>query len=370
MSRNLDVGRWSLGFRFAKSVKPAQAVASLGLDSGACCKNGSGPTAPSDNSTLARRRGVARADQSRRPGQLSGGGTADWKVGSRGRRSESLPTVRVGRRPLSQSSVGVWVLFCASALLPLFSGVRPAAASTITTGLIGLWQFDGSGVDGSGQGNTATLNGGATFGPGLFGQGLVLNGVQGTSASLTTNNPAFDFGSTDFSLQVWVNFNSASREQTLLEKFSGCCGPGWTLTTPGGDDVQFYAGGGAIQLNAAGVIPTDIWQQVIVERSGDLFQLFWDDNLVASQSSAVSLSGSANPLLFGARDAQDGRNFTLNGTEDEVAIWDRALSTTEINALWNDGVGSPVVTPEPASLLLLGSGLLLLGVAVRRSSHV
>jgi hypothetical protein len=182
---------------------------------------------------------------------------------------------------------------------------------------------------------------------------------------MTTNNTAFDFGSGNFTIQVWVNFNSVSSEQTLLEKFSGSGGPGWTLTTPGGSDLQFYTAGGAI-LNFGLTIPTGVWQQFVAERNGNTWGLFWDGNLVTSAINSGSIIPSTNPLLFGARDSADGRNFTLNGTEDEVAIWDRALSAQEINALWNGGAGTQV--PEPGTLVLLSSGLLgLAGIRLRRT---
>jgi autotransporter passenger strand-loop-strand repeat protein len=44
-------------------------------------------------------------------------------------------------------------------------------------------------------------------------------------------------------------------------------------------------------------------------------------------------------LLVGARDAADGRDFTVNGLIDNVAIWNRALSTSEIASSWNNGLG-------------------------------
>jgi len=49
-----------------------------------------------------------------------------------------------------------------------------------------------------------------------------------------------------------------------------------------------------------------------------------------------------------------------NGKLDELAIWNRELSSTEITALYNNGAG--VALPEPATMALLGLG----GLAVIR----
>ena len=67
---------------------------------------------------------------------------------------------------------------------------------------------------------------------GLFGEALGLDGVQGTYAQALTNNTQFDFSGSDFTVQVWAKFNDITngREETLIEKFSGAAGPGWSLT--------------------------------------------------------------------------------------------------------------------------------------------
>jgi hypothetical protein len=52
------------------------------------------------------------------------------------------------------------------------------------------------------------------------------------------------------------------------------------------------------------------------------------------------------------------------GQLDDVGIWDNALSASEIQNIYDNGVGSYV--PEPSSALLLGLGGLSLLIKRRR----
>ena len=188
-------------------------------------------------------------------------------------------------------------------------------------------------------GYNLTLNGNAGYGTGLYGQALSLNGVQGTNATAnTTNNSTtpFDFGSGsgNFTIQVWANFNGSlgsflNHEETLIEKFIGGAGPGWTFTLAGGTTLSFYWTG--FSINAPVSISNNVWHEFVVEKSGNTFEMFLDGSLVATANDGgATLSASSNPLLIGARNSVDGRNFTVNGLIDNVGIWNRALSTTEI----------------------------------------
>ncbi len=185
------------------------------------------------------------------------------------------------------------------AALAGFTFCAGVAHAGVFTGLEGYWSFNSTAADQSGNGNNLSLFGGATFASGgQFGQALSLNGVEGSYAQQTTNNTAFDFGSSDFTIQVWVNFASKSSEQTLIEKFTGDAGPGWTFTTPG--VVQFYANPfGAYDGGVS--FSTGDWNQFIVERDGSSLDIYYDDTLVESSSISGSISPSTNPLLIGAR---------------------------------------------------------------------
>jgi ELWxxDGT repeat protein len=225
----------------------------------------------------------------------------------------------------------------------------------LTSGLIGYWPFNGTVADASGNGNDLGLFGDATLvSGGLFGGGaLSLDGVQGSYAQALTNNTQFDLAG-DFTVQIWARFNNITngREETLIEKFSGASGPGWSLTLVGGNDIRlgFGVDGGGLLNSGSEPIPNGVWQEFVVERSGNTFSAFWDGNLVASATTTGPIDDpSSNSLLIGARDAQDGRNFTVDGLIDNVAIWDRALTPAEIAQTWNNGAGEqPIAAAAPS----------------------
>lgn len=249
-----------------------------------------------------------------------------------------------------------------------------AWAVSLTSGLLGYWQFNGNGFDASGNGNNVSLFGGAGYtGAGLFGQALNLDGVQGSYAQQPINNTAFDLGSGDFTIQVWANLNSLSNvsglNPVLIEKFSGASGPGWVFYVQQGSTIEFYSNG-SLLLNPYESITLHVWHNYLVQRIGNTLNLFFDGSLVATTSFSGSLGASPNPLLIGAQNAEDGRNFTLDGSIDETAVWNRALSATEIASLWNGGTGQQItssVVPEPSTWFLFATGCVgLLGVGWRQ----
>jgi Concanavalin A-like lectin/glucanases superfamily len=53
--------------------------------------------------------------------------------------------------------------------------------------------------------------------------------------------------------------------------------------------------------------------------------------MVSDTSYTGSINPSTNPLLIGKRNAQDGREFAVDGRLDKIAIWDRELTASEIS---------------------------------------
>ena len=241
------------------------------------------------------------------------------------------------------------------------------------TGLLALYSFDGNGKDSSGNDRDLNLVGSPGFAAGKFGQALDLHGNGNQYAVRPVDDTAFNFGSKDFTIQLWVNFNTVDHVQTMMEKFSDCCGPGWTMTTDlAGTVYQFYAGSrGDVHLNSSFSPAAGVWHDLVARSSGTSFDLYVDGALAASAIYSAALDSSSMPLLIGRRNSDDGRDFSVDGRIDDVAIWNRALSATEIATLWDGGAGTPVVStiPEPETYAMLLAGLGLLGFLARRGTE-
>lgn len=235
-------------------------------------------------------------------------------------------------------------------IMTLAVGARDADAVAVTSGLIGYWPANGNGSDQSGFGRDLTLNGGLGFGSGVEGQAFAFANNSTRFATRVVDDAAFDFGSADFTLQVWANFRAfGSAEHTLIEKFTGEAGPGWTLTQLSGPHLQFYATGGAI-LDTRGGNPitgfsANAWHDILVRRSGSAFTLFFDGKPIRTNSNANPSLDTIQPLRIGNR--QGGQGFPMDGRIDEAAIWNRALTDIEVAAVYSE-FGSPPSPVGPA----------------------
>lgn len=252
----------------------------------------------------------------------------------------------------------------------------PAIAFSLNDDLLSYWQFNGNSNNSSENGRNLDIFGNTGFGTGLFGQALSLMGNPNQYAQRPTNDPVFNFGNSDFTVQIWTNFHSTDGEQTLIEKFANQSGPGWTLTKLPNNTIRFAGDdnlSSGFNIDTASLsISTGVFHDFVVRRQGDTFNIFFDNNLVASNSFPYVISITTNPLLIGKRNPSDGRGFPVNGLIDEVAIWNRAISDTDIKYLYNNGVGNTISTPvpEPSNILGLGAiaGLGLVGGLKRKLS--
>jgi len=218
---------------------------------------------------------------------------------------------------------------------------------TFTRGLVAYWSFDeGTGntvYDLSGNGNHGTIYG-AKWVQGKFGKALSFDGVDdyvdcGDDESL---NP----GTGSFTISIWVGgyTDTSSNMHTLVAKGDPLDGPsndGYIIDLRGGK-VRVSIGDGTNRAEFSYVGPSLAdggWHHIVlvVDRNTQQMKAFIDGEWTGdtADTSAVGAINPAENLIIGKRSQIN--SYYLNGTIDEVRIYNRALSEEEIRYHYNHG---------------------------------
>ncbi|MEK6939605.1 MAG: LamG domain-containing protein [Nanoarchaeota archaeon] len=170
--------------------------------------------------------------------------------------------------------------------------------------------------------------------PGKIGQALQFDGVN--DVLFWFDVPSLELGAADFTFEGWVKVeNPSSPTQALVAKRSGYTfgfGPG---CAPG--DICFVGGVGA--LAKSDIVPNE-WAHIAVVRSGSKVTFFVNGNPKNGTSQSFSFIPDTPSLFTVGAQGLVYPNFWLyfKGAIDELALYKRALTTTELKALYDAGV--------------------------------
>ena len=216
-------------------------------------------------------------------------------------------------------------------------------------GITHWWPGEGSALDLVGSG-AASLGGGASFAPGKVGRAFSF--TNGVGFVLVPNSPDLDFGANDFSIELWAQFKTLGGSRALIAKDEG---PGqtskWIFWLNNGQLEFSFAG---IDLGGGSFAPVlDHWHHLAVTRGGSLFSFYVDGSLISSGTSTTPIPVVNAPVTLGQAEGL----YYMGGLEDEVAIYNRALSGDEVRAVFEaDTAGkcrapmAPVLVTQPQSI--------------------
>lgn len=206
--------------------------------------------------------------------------------------------------------------------------------------LVAWYRFDETGgtsaADASGNpaGGAAALVGGATFVAGRAGNALRLDGTSG-HAKLPSGLLA-NVG--DFTVATWVNLAAATQWSRIFDFGSGT--GSYMFLTPrssaGGIRFAITTGGaGAEQIiNTSTPLATGAWKHVAVTVTGSTGILYVDGAEAARATITLRPSslGTTSANFIGR--SQYTNDPFLNGQIDQLRIYSRALTATEVRALF------------------------------------
>ncbi|MBL9114210.1 MAG: DUF642 domain-containing protein [Verrucomicrobiaceae bacterium] len=231
--------------------------------------------------------------------------------------------------------------------------------------LVSWWPGENSAWDvagiGRGSMKNAAHNGMDAYGPGKVGRAFVFDGVddhiQGRPAGISLVQ--------ELTIEAWINPSSVSGEREIISKRDdNNTNVSYALFLRDGHLVYLSRSAGVDrELADTGTIPVGVWTHVVMTESYTAGRkLYVNGNVVASASETPpSRPNTSGPLSIGAYvttanpTATPGAPFA--GSIDELTLFNRALSSTEISLIVSVGAGgkdradpardfSPVANPN------------------------
>jgi hypothetical protein len=225
------------------------------------------------------------------------------------------------------------IVLCMTLILT-FPVITEAVCIQPPSGMIGWWPGDGNANDIVGGHNGTVMNG-ATFAPGMVSQGFSHDGADDyvnipDNSSLNPTAITVDawFYTTDIVGQLYP---------PIVKKADLSAGYALEIDS---DDSQIrfwvYVSGTGWRSSAAVPISTNTWYHATGTYDGSSIRIYLDGQ---PQGSPTIVSGtiapSSNPLNIGRDPSNTSRLF--EGLIDEVEIFNRALSASEILQIYNAG---------------------------------
>ncbi len=307
-------------------------------------------------------------------GSIPKSSTFKIAYGEKGYFKGAVDDVRIYNRVISATEIKQ--LYNSGSTNKISSTISRPAGSSLLSGLVGHWTFDGKNMvsnvaDLSGQGNNGSLkNVVATSSivvAGKLGQALSFDGVNDYANVGDPVSGILDAGTGDFSMSVWVRGNTwkDSIEMILAKGSSGAAldSAGYRLLFQSSGTyirLELHDGTNFISRKYGSNYFDDKWHHIAVSWQRSTEPVVYVDGVVNTCDSdcggtAASSLGNLNnsdALTIGSR--SDGGGGYLSGQVDDARIYNRSLSASEIKQLYSQGsakVASTISRPDGSSLL-------------------
>jgi hypothetical protein len=243
-------------------------------------------------------------------------------------------------------------------------------------GLVAWWPGEGTAADRVGTQN-GTLVGTAQFAPGWVGQALHLTNVhEGVSVP---DSPALR--PQVLTVETWIKGGPQGAERSLLGKFGASGALAYALWT-GGNGGSIGAGiafrvttpAGSVSSPAAtGSVWDDRYHHIAGSYDGNRVRLYVDGAEVGAGTPChgpIRYGADSQAALFFLGSDPQARTEAVTAYLDEVGLYNRALSATEIASLFAAGLAgkcqdAPLISTHPIDQFAARGGQATFSVAVR-----
>ena len=209
---------------------------------------------------------------------------------------------------------------------------------SLNTNLLNYYKLDGNSNDAVGGNNANDDNITYSAGNGIIVQGA---GFSAASTSRIRLTSAIDiYGTTDYTIQCWINTNGGSGYMYTWSDNGGDHQIGlYVAPTTGYLSFVTYEGGyGTIATTVN--VANNAWHHIVCTKTGTNGAVYIDNASPVTGTIKEPTTGTLAFTTFGVN-RYGTSNYTgyYTGALDEVGVWNRALSSTEVSTLYNSGAG-------------------------------
>ena len=199
-----------------------------------------------------------------------------------------------------------------------------------TNGLVGWWPFNGNANDESGNGSNGTVNG-ALLTTDRNGNANKAYSFDGVNDEIFTSRSS----STDFSISAWYLINQSQPYSPIIDAYNA----NWEVVIKQLDPCYIEWTGTNYNEKISGLSPPiQTWHQVAITMQNGTLKLYVNGQLTQSYN-LISTINSNGQLYFGH--SKSGTSQFLNGKLDDIGFWNRALTQSEISALYSAQSSTP-----------------------------
>jgi len=181
------------------------------------------------------------------------------------------------------------------------------------------------------NGGVAT-NYGATITTGKLGNGYNFNNQYINTGNLPLTS--------SFSISVWVdNYDAANIYQRILSSNGFTGTTGWYSQITSTNQIQTAITSNNDWKMPSAIITKNIWQHFVFVNSGANQKIYKNNILILNTNYNSNVNFNGDSLNIGKLLWSGGNYYAYNIKIDEIGIWKRVLTTTEITQLYNNGNG-------------------------------
>jgi hypothetical protein len=248
----------------------------------------------------------------------------------------NLQASQAGNYSLTVTNLYGWTV--SSNALVSIVGLPPPS---LGLGLVAYYPFNGNANDQSGNGNNGTVTG-AVLTQDRLGAANSAYRFDGTNNVITFSSPPLTQVD-NWTLSAWVNPASLAQDGIAVSVGfdNGVWGDGYGFGFNGSSALNGIFSG-LTYMNAGYLMPaTNQWHHVVMLQQTGTTMFFVDATQTTNNFGAPPLSPSAFTI-----GGQNGVHY-FNGEVDDVRIYNRALSSSEIALLYAFEGDVPVITAQP-----------------------